>query len=1396
MTQTPFIDEEELKRLEAENAAEEQSLQQAAPAYDPKSNAPDTMFNEATPQQNQAAGNVQPISKQEQGAQQLTGGSRRPQDVQAPPKDFGEFAQRVGQDFVTRTTESLATIPAGIIDFGMDAIGRIPGAEWIDDTWDAKTKFKNPTYQKLREVTSIVAPSIATGAVAGGVSAAMKGSALVRGLSALGIAVTGDVAINLVSDQSEGKNITTVVKEAAPWMPLPDALVVKDTDSPEARRYKNIYESAGLSVIGDIIGYTLNAGKSIMDWFKPNDAAAKAYKASEAMVNADAATATRLSELDAQRAVLDEQGAQISSVIPQTPEEIIQQSINLDDLGKASKALQNESTTLTTEYLSQGYSRLTENPLESFVERQQISRDLQIDDIGKERLMLDPEGAGGVDPMITPSLFPEGSTAAFSIPAGNVARNMADTTAIKFGSTSGSPAPILSERAYYDLSNGNTYARNLIFDIAESTRATGDFDAIVDGFRYTKAQMSDAAWKIYNDIVGTNEVGDLQKLFLDNRDVKHLLDGRSIKYVNDIQAEAIGYAMRDLTDKYIGRVVNEASARAMDTVGREISDIAEGYKAIPETADYDRVTEMLADRIAFLMEEYSVNKYIAGWALKNQDRWKQMLKTSANKEEAIAGLTKQFDLKVQEKHAQAQGYRDMIVRIANERPDAAQALIDAFALSKGNVDTFDKLMKWSAEQMSPMGLLKGSEDGLNAFAQGAWAIRYNNVLSGLSAARAITGNAVSLTLRPINSFLGTGLGVMLGRNSIDDLKKAHFTYTSMWGTHTRALGDAWDTFKRTWNNGKWGNDAVMDARELARDDLVTDYDPSLWDTLGQMEKVWTKDGNYGRVMQYRFTRFLYDLGNWRWMKYGTNALISADSYLQTTVASQLARMRAYDEVMSIGYKGQELKDQLAKAEKLAYGEMFDSVGNITSDALKYASGEIALNLDDATASFLSMGTSKLPILKPFFMFPKTGVNGVKVAMSYTPIALIPGMNRYSKVLMAGDNVDLIREALLEHGMNFDALPNAMSVFKGLEAEYRGRVAFGSLLFSGLMGHALAGNIRGNGPVNASERKKLRDNFGWKPKTINIGGKWVSYAGYEPLDTVLSLVGDLGYYATDIGSTLTEDIGTKIAWTFAATFANKTWTAGLEPLVSVINGDETAVTRMLANETRSMIPLSGALGVAADAISSSQKDIYNDMIGYVKNRLPGANATLPEQIDIYTGKPLNDIDNPILRAINAINPVKISEGTEPWRQWLIDSGWDGVQMIRKDSSGNHEYTPAEREVLYRYIGEQQIWKEFDKLSKNKKYNDQLDRVRAMRAQGRPSDEVDAAQSEVYSVMNDIMRNAQKVAELRLQNENQTMWSAIQESIRNKNYMQQGRVDDAARAADRRKAEIERLTQMYR
>ena len=226
MTQSPYVDEEELKRLEAEALAEEQALQQAAPAYSPKT-APETMYKEATPAENKAAGNVQPVkSPQQQAVQQLTGGGQQqPQQPLNRGSGFiygsGDPNATLAEDLGTyaqRTLEGLGAAGMGIIDFGMDAIGRIPGAEWIDDAWDAKTKFKNPAFQKVREVSSIIVPSIGVGAASRVGTAGMAGSPVARGLSALGINVAGDVAINAISDQSESDTVSTIVKEAAPLL--------------------------------------------------------------------------------------------------------------------------------------------------------------------------------------------------------------------------------------------------------------------------------------------------------------------------------------------------------------------------------------------------------------------------------------------------------------------------------------------------------------------------------------------------------------------------------------------------------------------------------------------------------------------------------------------------------------------------------------------------------------------------------------------------------------------------------------------------------------------------------------------------------------------------------------------------------------------------------------------------------------------------------------------------------------------------------------------------------------------------------------------------------------------------------------------------------------------------
>ena len=58
------------------------------------------------------------------------------------------------------TFEGLSTPGLGTIDFGMDAVGMLPGGAALDDKWDEATKLDNPWHQNIRRISSVVIPAI------------------------------------------------------------------------------------------------------------------------------------------------------------------------------------------------------------------------------------------------------------------------------------------------------------------------------------------------------------------------------------------------------------------------------------------------------------------------------------------------------------------------------------------------------------------------------------------------------------------------------------------------------------------------------------------------------------------------------------------------------------------------------------------------------------------------------------------------------------------------------------------------------------------------------------------------------------------------------------------------------------------------------------------------------------------------------------------------------------------------------------------------------------------------------------------------------------------------------------------------------------------------------------
>jgi hypothetical protein len=415
------------------------------------------------------------------------------------------------------------------------------------------------------------------------------------------------------------------------------------------------------------------------------------------------------------------------------------------------------------------------------------------------------------------------------------------------------------------------------------------------------------------------------------------------------------------------------------------------------------------------------------------------------------------------------------------------------------------------------------------------------------------------------------------------------------------------------------------------------------------------------------------------------------------------------------------------------------------------------------------------------MFPRTSSNYIKASASWTPLSLIPGFNKYSKTIYAR-SADDIAQALAEHGIDAARTPNAQVIFENLRAEYTGRLAFSGIMVGTLWQYAMAGNIRGNGNYNASRRQKERDNFGYEPKTINIGGKWVSYKGLWGIEQVLSIMGDLSYYASDLNEPALANFQAKLAWTLASSFLNETPLQGFEPLIAATNGDVSGWNRLIANTTRSMLPLSGGAGVLANAISSSQKDLEGEVKEYLMNRLPGFNMLLPEQIDIWTGQPLNDIDNPFLRMLNALSPIKVSGTREPWRVWLQEIQYDGLSRLRRDSTGSYEYSPRERELIYKYIGEMNLSKEIERIMKNPKYKAEIEALKLHRSTNADlqNDKVVLKKKllPVYQHINAILKNAQKLAEQRMLQERPDIIQQIQSQEYVDAEMKKGNVKGAA------------------
>jgi hypothetical protein len=214
--------------------------------------------------------------------------------------------------------------------------------------------------------------------------------------------------------------------------------------------------------------------------------------------------------------------------------------------------------------------------------------------------------------------------------------------------------------------------------------------------------------------------------------------------------------------------------------------------------------------------------------------------------------------------------------------------------------------------------------------------------------------------------------------------------------------------------------------------------------------------------------------------------------------------RSIDQVLELDVRGRELAKQAGltpgSGEYNAFLERYRSQNAGTIKEVREAlniikeANEIA---EEQTFQKQLTGVTKavsdLRIRFPFLQIPipfyATAVNLFKAAVERTPFTvLMPSTIKAITQVIRKPSPEFVRDA----GPLSDKLSKAV---------------LGTALFSFIAQQVLNvidGSVTGRGPKDRLERERLMAT-GWRPDSIRVGDRWISYRGYEPFSTWMGLL---------------------------------------------------------------------------------------------------------------------------------------------------------------------------------------------------------------------------------------------------------------------------------------------------
>lgn len=964
------------------------------------------------------------------------------------------------------------------------------------------------------------------------------------------------------------------------------------------------------------------------------------------------------------------------------------------------------------------------------------NREQVLDGWAEHQYARDPDGLDGPHPAVNSPMYDDVEKAVLSVDKDAVPQNLVDSvrTQRNIGTINGRNATIITEAAQKKgLEVDNLAKRTVVQDLKTAIRETGDFDAVIDGVRITKKDMIEAADPMIKQIIDPNaDVESVKQLFVDDRSLEGI---SKTSYINDQQYVTAMGAAKQLVDQYIGLDTARASARLQTTLAGEVADIAEGARTVWNDVDTTRQQEMIFDKIEYLMTEMGINKYVSGWSLNNKKAWETVMKSGdpAAIQQFAAEAQAEITQATAQRIARAKEFVSSLQEIKDQNPEFLKPLIEAYELTNGKVDTIDRLNKWFQNSTGTWkkAFIDGEPEVPSVVVQGLWATIYNSVLSStLTPLKAFTGNLTALFTKPV-----TILGGAAVSGDAATFKRAVVQLGNLGENLQKSMAHFNEILKKAIDN--------PDTVSYAMREDVAIKNANTMMVLDNYAKAKAAQGEYGPQVMVGVAKALADFNNHPWVRYSANLMTAGDGFVRSFMANFEARGRAYDEMMRssdgvIDYAA------LRSAQAKVYSEMFDANGMITDKAVEFASREIAMNLDTPAVQGLSALLNRYPAIRPFIMFPRTSMNVLSFAHKHSPLALAFGES--NKILNATTS-DEIQEIMSSRGIT----DFTKQQWDQVVAETKGRIALGTVTTLTAATLYLSGSLTGNGPYD-KEARNAWTKAGWQPRSIRnpVTGEWHTYDSFEPFSTYLALVADIGDNVTHLGTATTEDMFRKLAFAFSMNITNKSFLQGLTPLNDMLAGDEAGFNRFLASQANNIVPYASLRNQLGQLMYPGLREVDNEFQQLVRNRnawldLFNPEGALPYSRDFIDGSRIRDYD-PMTRILNTVLPFKTNPSAEPYRQWLIKTGFEAMPVLKK-SMGGIDYTPRERELIAGYMGQYgDLPRELTRLMNRRDLKRDFDFYTSQRRDFNvPSDELSLAKSRIHSSIRQAFNRAKKRAE---------------------------------------------------